>query len=63
MDETRLNEKTYSDRVDLDQGEFLLDDEAYEAFVAMLDSPPPPSDELRKLLLTRPPCEEPEDRG
>jgi uncharacterized protein (DUF1778 family) len=61
MCESSPTRKTHKEPSDLDQVEFLLDDEAYEAFVAMLDAPPPPSDELRKLLLTRPPWEEPED--
>lgn len=63
MCESRPTEPAHSGHVNLDQVEFRLDDEAYEAFVALLDSPPPPSDELRKLLLTRPPWEEPEDRA
>jgi uncharacterized protein (DUF1778 family) len=35
----------------LDRTFFLLDDEAFDQFQAMLDNPPPPSDALRKLLL------------
>lgn len=37
----------------LDRTLFLLDDEAFEQFQAMLDNPPPPSDALRKLLLRK----------
>jgi uncharacterized protein (DUF1778 family) len=63
MCESNHTRTAHTDEVDLDQVVFLLDDEAYEAFVALLDSSPPPTDELRKLLLTRPPWDEPEDRG
>ena len=37
-----------------DQREILLDEQAFTAFQAMLDSPPEPSEELRKLLAKRP---------
>lgn len=41
----------------LDQTYFALDEEAFAWFQAMLDSPPPPTDQLRKLLLTKAPWE------
>jgi len=34
----------------LDQRFFVLDPDAYDQFVAMLDNPPPPTDALRALL-------------
>jgi len=37
----------------LDRTLFLLDDEAFDKFQAMLDNPPPPTDALRKLLLRK----------
>jgi uncharacterized protein (DUF1778 family) len=41
----------------LDQALFLLDDDAHDRFLALLDEPPPPTNELRRLLSTRPPWE------
>ncbi len=41
----------------LDQVFFSLDAAAFDQFQAMLDSPPPPTDELRALLLTKAPWE------
>ncbi len=41
----------------LDRAFFRLDRDAYARFTALLDSPPPPSDELRELLLTKAPWE------
>ena len=37
-----------------DQTFFLLDDEAFEQFVEVLDNPPPPSDELLRLMARKP---------
>lgn len=41
----------------LDQTFFQLDDEAFDQFQAMLDAPPPPSNELRALLKGKAPWE------
>ena len=41
----------------LDQALFQLDDAAYDQFMALLDDPPPPSPELRKLLAHKAPWE------
>jgi uncharacterized protein (DUF1778 family) len=41
----------------LDQRFFFLDEEEFAWFQAMLDSPPPPTDQLRKLLQTKAPWE------
>jgi len=38
----------------LDQRFFVLDPEAYDRFVEMLDNPPPPTDALRELLNRKP---------
>ncbi len=39
----------------LDQTYFLLDEEAFARFTAMLDDPPAPSEALRELLRSKPP--------
>lgn len=36
---------------------FLLDPDAYDTFVALLDAPPSPNDRLRDTLQTTPPWE------
>ena len=36
---------------------FLMDPEAYEEFVALLDAPPKPNERLRKTMQTTPPWE------
>ena len=41
----------------MDQTFFVLDPEAFDAFRAMLDNPPPPSPELIKLMTHRSPWE------
>jgi uncharacterized protein (DUF1778 family) len=41
----------------LDRTFFRLDEEAFARFNALLDNPPPPSDELRTLLLSKSPWE------
>jgi uncharacterized protein (DUF1778 family) len=41
----------------LDRAFFRLDPEAFARFNALLDNPPPPSDELRALLLRKAPWE------
>ena len=46
-----------AEEVLLDQRIFMLDDEKHAAFMAVLDSPPAPSEELRKLLLSKSPWE------
>ena len=38
----------------LDQRSFFLDDEAHEAFVALLDAPPAPSSKLVDLMARKP---------
>ena len=40
-----------------DRAFFQLDDEAYAQFEAMLDTPPAPSEKLRRLLRNRAPWE------
>jgi uncharacterized protein (DUF1778 family) len=42
----------------LDQRLFVLSDEEFARFSHVLDNPPPPSPELRKLFATRAPWEE-----
>jgi len=39
----------------LDQRFFALDKERYEAFVDILDNPPPPNDALKQLMSRKPP--------
>lgn len=39
----------------LDQRFFALDEEKFAQFIAVLDQPPAPSEELRKLLLSKAP--------
>ena len=46
-----------AEHVLLDRGFFRLDPEAFERFNALLDSPPPPTEALRQLLLRRAPWE------
>jgi uncharacterized protein (DUF1778 family) len=41
----------------LDQRLFVMNDEQFAAFMAVLDNPPPPSAELRDLLLGKSPWE------
>jgi uncharacterized protein (DUF1778 family) len=41
----------------LDQKLFILDEEKYEAFLNLLDEPPKPTEELKKLLATKAPWE------
>lgn len=41
----------------LDQRLFELEPDQWEAFTAALDNPPPPNDQLRKLMAGRPPWE------
>ena len=41
----------------LDQALFQLDEAAYDQFMALLDDPPPPSPELRRLLAHKAPWE------
>jgi len=41
----------------LDRTVFLVDPEAYDAFVALLDAPPRPNDRLRRSLQTAAPWE------
>lgn len=43
-----------SENVLLDQRMFWLDEEAFEAFQAILDAPPEPNDELRRTLSKTP---------
>lgn len=38
----------------IDQAFFLLDDNAFDLFVEVLDDPPPPSDQLRRLMARKP---------
>jgi uncharacterized protein (DUF1778 family) len=46
-----------AEEVLLDQRFFKLDEEKFTAFMAVLDQPPAPSEELRKLLLAKAPWE------
>jgi uncharacterized protein (DUF1778 family) len=46
-----------AEEVLLDQTFFKLNAERFEAFVAVLDNPPVPSNELRKLLQSKSPWE------
>ena len=46
-----------AERVLLDRTRFLLDDDAFARFEALLDAPPPPSDALRDLLRREAPWE------
>jgi uncharacterized protein (DUF1778 family) len=41
----------------LDQVFFLLDSQGFAQFKDMLDNPPPPSDRLRQLMMTKAPWE------
>jgi uncharacterized protein (DUF1778 family) len=41
----------------LDQVFFLLDDQGFAQFQAMLENPPPPTDRLRQLMETKAPWE------
>ena len=41
----------------LDQRLFLLDADQWQAFIALLDAPPAPSAELKRLMATPPPWE------
>ena len=41
----------------LDRRLFALDSDAYDAFLAVLDAPPPPSDRLRALMAAKAPWE------
>lgn len=43
----------------LDQRFFVLDESRYKAFVAILDKPPMPGDELKKLMARIAPWQEP----
>ena len=51
---------THSDqaRSDLDQTHFVLDADQFDAFMAMLDCPPPPNEKLKALFQTRAPWED-----
>lgn len=42
----------------LDQKFFMLDEKNYTAFLELLDQPPKPVEELRKLLATKAPWEQ-----
>jgi uncharacterized protein (DUF1778 family) len=44
-----------AEEVLLDQRFFVLDEEKFAQFMAVLDQPPAPSEELRKLLLSKSP--------
>lgn len=46
-----------AEEVLLDQRFFSLDEQKFAAFMAVLDQPPAPSEELRKLLLDKTPWE------
>ncbi len=46
-----------AENVLLDQVYFRLDEDAYARFIAFLDAPPEPTDELRELLNTKAPWE------
>lgn len=46
-----------AENVLLDQTYFALDPKAFEAFQALLDNPPPPTDRLRRTLNAKPPWE------
>jgi uncharacterized protein (DUF1778 family) len=48
-----------AENVLLDQTYFALDSNAFEAFQALLDNPPAPTDRLRRTLSAKPPWEEP----
>lgn len=41
----------------LDQRIFELDSERYDAFLRILDNPPPPNEKLKRLLATKAPWE------
>jgi len=41
----------------LDRISFLLDQETFDRFNALLDNPPPPSEQLRALLVSKVPWE------
>jgi hypothetical protein len=55
--ESKENEsETPEDEDDpLDKTLFVLDPEAFDKFVELLDSPSEPSDEMRKLMSVKPP--------
>ncbi|HEX8665468.1 MAG TPA: DUF1778 domain-containing protein [Beijerinckiaceae bacterium] len=41
----------------LDQRLFVLDEAQHEAFMRVLDNPPPPNEKLKKLMRSTPPWE------
>jgi uncharacterized protein (DUF1778 family) len=47
-----------AEQILLDRTYFRLDERAFDAFNALLDNPPPPSEGLRKLLRTKAPWDE-----
>lgn len=47
-----------SENVLLDQRLFWIDEAAFESFQAILDSPPEPTDALRRTMTTPPPWKE-----
>jgi uncharacterized protein (DUF1778 family) len=47
-----------AENVLLDRQLFTLDDEQYRAFTELLDNPPKPNAELRRLFATQPPWEQ-----
>jgi uncharacterized protein (DUF1778 family) len=53
---TQTDDKQNEETV-LDQRVFLLAPEAHRRFLALLDAPPAPSDELRALLTRKAPWE------
>jgi uncharacterized protein (DUF1778 family) len=53
LDSTRR----HAEDVLLDQRLFVLDEKRYQAFVRLLDAPPMPNAELRKLMSSRAPWE------
>jgi uncharacterized protein (DUF1778 family) len=53
LDSARLR----AEDVLLDQKLFLLDDKQYQDFLSLLDEPPKPTEELRKLLSAKAPWE------